>query len=173
MFGRRHSESELERRLRADRPQAPEDLVRRLSGAFGSDSTPAPRRTLMPRVAVVCAVTAAIALGLGVAGAIGSASGSVHAFGRGVIHLVQAPSTSAPRVTAASTVTPAHIQTGQQFPSFLSGRIHDPQIPPFGFQYGIKVPICFHGHVIFVPISQLFWYFIHGGLPVRACFIRP
>jgi hypothetical protein len=173
MFGRRDSKTELERRLRAERPQAPDDLIRRLSGLFWSGSASGLRRTLAPRIAVVCAVTAAIALGLGVAGAIGSATGSIHAFSRGVIHLVQAPSTSAPRATAGSTVTPNHSQGGQQFPGPLPDRIHDPNIPPFGFQYGFKIPICYQGQVKFVPISELFWYFTHGGLPVWFCFIHP
>jgi len=173
MLGRRNPQTDLERRLRAERPQAPDDLVRTLSGRFGGSGSPASRRPLIPRVALILAVSGALALSLGVAGAIGSATGSIHAFSRGVIHLVQAPTTSAPRSTTGSAVTPNHSQNGLQFPGFGTGRIHDPNIPPFGFQYGFKVPICYQGHVIFVPISELFWYFLHGGLPWWFCFIHP
>lgn len=174
MFGRRDHESELERKLRATRPKAPDDLLQRLTGLVEARA-PAPRRLLIPRVILVCAASAVIALSLGVVGAVGSATGSIHAFGRGVVHLVQAPSTTSPSVaTTTSSVQPHPSQggSGRPDPGFLPGRIHDLQIPPFGFQYGITVPICFNGHVIFVPISQLLWYFYHGGLPVRDCFLR-
>jgi hypothetical protein len=180
MFGRRGHDSELERRLRAERPQAPDELVDRLASRIAP--VPRPRRATGPRLALIGAITAAIALSLGVAGAIGSARGSIQSFGRGVYHVVQpspahtttvaapvtAPQTTVPHTT---TVSPNHNQGGSgQLPiGFLPSRIHDPNIPPFGFQYGIKVPICYQGHIIFVSLSELFWYFTHGALPAWVC----
>jgi hypothetical protein len=97
-------------------------------------------------------VTAAIALSLGVAGAIGSATGSIHSFGLGVFHVVQQPKSQ------PTSVTPD-----------WSGK-HDPKIPAWGWEYGFKVPICWNGHIKLVPVSELFWYFTHGGKPFWFCF---
>ena len=155
MFRRQRHEvghdTELERRLGAERPQAPEELVRRLSAQI-VPVRPA-RRSTTPRVALICAVTAAIALSLGVAGAIGSATGSIDAFSRGVIHLVQ-PSVTPP--PSLPTVAPDHTQGGG---------------PPFGQQSAELIPICWHGQITFVTPFEYLWYFIHGASPARDCFL--
>jgi hypothetical protein len=161
-------DTELERRLGAERPQAPDELVRRLSAQI---EPPRPaRRSITPRVALICAVTAAIVLSLGVAGAIGSATGSIHAFSRGVIHLVQ-PSVTAPPSLPA--VTPDHKQGGQgpSDPRFWSHR-HFGSGPPFGHEYAGLIPICWQGQIIWVTPFEYLWYFIHGASPARDCFLR-
>ncbi len=162
-------DTELERRLQAERPQAPDELVRRLSAQI-EPARPA-RRSTTPRVALICAVTAAIALSLGVAGAIGSATGSIHAFSRGVIHLVQPSVTPPPSLPTA--VTPDHNQGGQSpsDPRF-SSHWHFGWGPPFGQQYAEMIPICWHGQIIYVTPFEYLWYFIHGASPARDCFLR-
>jgi hypothetical protein len=168
MFRRRDPETELERRLVAERPQPPDELVRRFAHVRPERAA---RRTTMPRVAVIAAVTGALALSLGVAGAIGSASGSIQSFSRGVVHLVQAPSTPAP------TVTPDHSQgggggiLGPSDPRWWSHRQFESG-PPFGQQYANLIPICWHGQIIWVTPFEYLWYFIHGASPARDCVLR-
>jgi hypothetical protein len=167
MFWGRDKETELERRLRAERPQAPDQLVRRLSAQL--QPKPPARRSIAPRIALIAAVTGALVLSLGVAGAIGSATGSIHAFGRGAYHLVQPPAAH----SASDVVTPNHDTGGQDplDPRFWLGREFGPP-PPFSQEYGGRIPICYHGQIIYVNLLEYFWYFTHGGLPARDCFIR-
>jgi hypothetical protein len=162
VFRRRGQDSELEHRLSAERPRPPDDLVSRLTGQI--EPPIGPRRAPVSRIAVIAAATAAIALSLGVAGAIGSATGSIHSFGLGVLHVVHAPKSPPASVTSN--------WSGTHDPGILPGRIHDLTIPPWGWQYGIKVPVCYMGHIKFVPLSKLFWWLTHGAEPVWACF-RP
>jgi hypothetical protein len=162
MLGRGDEERELGRRLRAERPKPSEEFVRRLSGQI--EPARRARRVSAPRVALVAAATAVLALSLGVAGAIGSATGSIHVFGTSVLHLVQ-PATT--RATSSGTVTANHSQSGQGVdPRTFSYR----HFPPFMHQYAGKIPICFHGQIIYVTPLQWFWYFIHGAGPARSCF---
>jgi hypothetical protein len=167
-------DTELERRLQAERPQAPDELVRRLSAQIEPDRPV--RRSITPRVALICAVTAAIALSLGVAGAIGSASGSIQAFGRGVIHLIQPPPAETPNVSNSGQTTVTSDHYGNQGPPIPG----DPRswarrsfgLPPFMHQYAGRIPICWHGEIIYVTPFEYLWYFVHGGLPARDCFLR-
>jgi hypothetical protein len=78
----RDYETDLERRLSAERPRAPDDLIDRLTGLIERPvgSWPAPAS----KIALIAGVTAAVVLSLWVAGAIGSATGSVHSAGRAV-----------------------------------------------------------------------------------------
>jgi hypothetical protein len=176
MLGRGDKSSDLERVLRAERPQAPDEFVERLSARVSGVALRRSRRTLIPRVALILGATLLLGLSLGVAGAIGSAQGSIQAFGRGVYHVVSplpdhtTGTAAAPNTTSGSGQ--AQDGNSQVASGLASGRIRDPALPPFGFQYGIKVPICYQGHVLFVPISELLYYFFHGGLPVWACFIH-
>ena len=167
MFWRRDKETELEQRLRAERPQPPDELVRRLSAQVQPERRP--RRVGAPRIALIAAVTGALVLSLGVAGAIGSATGSIHTFSRGVYHLVQPPAAH----PTSGVVTPNHNQGGQGplDPRFWLGRQFGPG-PPFTQQYGGRIPICWHGQIIYVNLLEYFWYFTHGGLPARDCFIH-
>jgi hypothetical protein len=123
----------------------------------------------VPRVALIAAVTAALALSLGVAGAIGSATGSIHLFGTSVFHLVQSPS-SRSTSPGLPRVTPDHTQAGRGLDPWNFSYHH---FPPFKHQYAGKIPICWHGHIIYIYPFQWFWYFIHGAGPARSCFFPP
>ena len=84
----RGRETELERQLRAQRPQPRAELVQRIS----SDSaTPRSHRSLIPRIALVGAVILLLAASLGAAGALGSATKSVETFGHSVLQVAQSP----------------------------------------------------------------------------------
>ena len=126
MFRRRDRDSELERRLTAERPEAPEELIRRLSAQLGPGRPARHSTTAADRADR--AVTAAFAVSLGVAGAIGSAAGSIHAFSTGVLRLVRAPSTH-------------QENQGSLDPRFWVGRRFG-QPPPFVLESSGKVPIC-------------------------------
>ena len=171
MFRKRSDQNDLERRLVEARPEPPEEFVHRLSALM--EPKRAPRRSGTPRIALVGAVTAAIVLSLGVAGALGSATGSINAFSRSVVHLVQAPSTTKPTVTADhSQGGSGGGPPGPSDPRWWSDR-HFPSGPPFSQQYAGKIPICWQGHIKYVtPFDYLWYYFGHGGRPARDCFLR-
>lgn len=170
---RHGTETYLERRLRDERPQPGDEFVGALAARVEPAAVPR-RRLIAPRVAVVLATTAVLGASLGVAGALGSASGSVQAFGRGVFHLVQpsrsASSPSVTQTTLPSSVTPDY-PAGNGDPTFGSGRVFG--LPPFGSEYGGNYPICWQGHIIYVHWWQLFWYFLHGAHSARYCFTHP
>jgi hypothetical protein len=166
-FGR-DRDKDLERRLRDERPRPGDELVRRLSAEI--EPRQASRRSSVSRPVLIAAVTAVLALSLGVAGAVGSARGSVSSFGRSVYHLVQpsrGPVTPSSAATSSPVVTPDH-QTGGGDPFFVGHRIVG--FPPFGHQYGILIPICYQGHIIYVHLWELFYYFTHGATSARSCF---
>jgi hypothetical protein len=176
MFGRRGPDSELERRLRAERPQAPDELVDRL--AVQMAPVRGPRRATGPRLALIGVATAAIVLSLGVAGAFGSASGSIQAFSRGVFHIVQPPHVLQPPAQTPNTPAVNTNHNGNQGPPlgfldprFWSHRQFGPPAP-FMHQYAGRIPICWHGQIIYVTPFEYLWYFVHGGLPARDCVIH-
>lgn len=156
MLRRRDRDSELERRLTAERPEAPEELIRRLAARLGP-GRPA-RHTALPRIALITAITAAFAVSLGAAGVIGSAAGSIHAFSTGALRLVRAPSTH-------------QENQGSLDPRFWVGRRFG-QLPPFVLESSGKVPICYRAEIISVDLLDYFWYFTHGGLPARDCYVH-
>jgi hypothetical protein len=128
-------ETDLERELRAQRPQPREQFVQMLS----RQNVPPPkaRRQRAPAFALVAAVTVVLATSLGVAGALGNASHSVKTF-----------------YTSASHIYSWN-HSGPKDPN-------DPDDPfgvlPFHVQYTHLVPVCFQStHTIFVlPIAAFF-----------------
>lgn len=156
----------------AERPQAPDDLVERFVGQVAPVRRPS--HAASPRLVLVGAATAAIALSLGVAGAVGSASGSIQAFGRGVFHLVQPPPAQTANVSnnSQTTVTPDHNgNQGAPIPGDPRSWARRSFGPPFMLQNGDSIEICWQGEIIKVSPFQYLWYFIHGGLPARDCFL--
>ena len=183
-MGFRKRETDLERELRAQRPQPREEFVRSLSKLVEPVSRP--RRSALPKVALVAAVTAVLAASLGVTGALGSAGGSIHIFGSSIVHLISPahPSTdtvvvspkigaststrpsSATHQTTTTTTTTTTSPNGALGPS---GFPVGPNVyPSFKHQYGFKIPICYGGHIIYVSPFQLFWYLTHGGQVLLA-----
>jgi hypothetical protein len=167
MFRKRQNETDLELRLADARPEPPEELLHQLSAQM--EPRRAPRRPTTPRIALVCAVAAGIVLSLGVAGALGSATGSINAFGRGVVHLVQAPSTASPDHSQGGGGGGGLL--GPSDPRWWSHRDF-PSDPPFSQQYAGRIPICWQGHIIFVTPFEYLWYFAHGASPARDCFLQ-
>jgi hypothetical protein len=88
---RNRRETDLERELRARRPQARDQFVEMLGRQFA-----APKRRIgfrfAPRVGLVAAATVVLAASLGVAGAVGYAKSSVQSFSDSIYHIVQPPS---------------------------------------------------------------------------------
>lgn len=156
---------------------------------------PRPRRGVAPRAILVAAVTAAIAAGLGSTGAFGYATSSLHNFSDGVIHIVSQPTHWSNGNTSNGDDQGNQGGQGKQDNQGNQGgfdgsqgqdtqtsdgnsqgnRDNDPDffhIPPFQFQYGIFVPICLDGHIVFVPFFAYFYFLLHGGQPVQFCFRR-
>jgi hypothetical protein len=163
MFRRngRRTDLDLERRLAAERPEAPRELVRRLSARFEPEQPARPSTTL--RAALVCGVTASIVLSLGVAGAIGSATGSINGFSRRVLDLVQPPAPS----TGALAATPDYRQILSD-PRFWSTR----QVgsgPPFAQQHAALIPVCWKGQITWVTPFEYLSHFTRGASPARDC----
>ena len=157
-FGKKTHETQLERELRAQRPQPPSEFVRMLSRQIGPMHRT--RGRVVPKIAFVAAVTAALAASLGAAGALGSAGGSVHSLGISVVHLV---SPAKPTVVVRTVNAPASHTTT----STSSGAT--PAHYPFQWQYGHLLAICWHGEIIHIPARELFFYLSHGARPPGLC----
>ena len=159
-FWNKNDETKLERELRAQRPQARDEFVRMLSRQVA----PLERgpRFALPKVALVAAVTVVLAVSLGVAGAFGAARGPVRTFSVSVVHLVAPP--HSPSSATANTATSPTTTNGITDYSNAT-----PTHWPFQTQYGHKIPICWHGEIIYVTLREAIWYFFHGALPARAC----
>lgn len=165
-------ETNLERELRAQRPQPRDEFVRML----GRQIAPArrTRRSLLPKVALVAAVTAALAVSLGVSGALGAAGGSVHSFSISVAHLVsppRAPVRGGSTVGTSNTNSSAsnNVVTTTNPSGITSYENGTPPHYPFQSQYGFRIPICWQGHIIYVTLREAVWYIFHGARPARSC----
>jgi hypothetical protein len=120
MMGFRKRETDLERELRAQRPQPREQFVQMLSR---QNMAPAKvRRQRAPALALVAVVTVMLAASLGVAGALGNASHSVKTFYTSASHIYH--------WNHGGTTDPADAADAV---SFL----------PFQVQYSTLVPVCF------------------------------
>lgn len=156
-FWKRTDETKLERELRAQRPRPRDEFVQMLSRQVVAPERT--RRFVLPKVALVAAVTAVLAVSLGVAGALGAARGPVHTFSVSVVHLVSPPSSVTSHTGTTTTTTSGDTDNGDATPTHW----------PFQEQYGHKIPICWHGSVIYVTPRELIWYVFHGAKPVRSC----
>jgi hypothetical protein len=154
-------DSSLERRLRDERPQAPEELVRRLAPQEPQPAARPPRRAA-PRVVAVAAFTTLLAVSLGVGGAFGYATHSLQAFGGGLDHFV---SPKPNQGNQGNQGDPGN--DGFADKDFKDGNEWN---DPFHHQYGIQVPICHDGQIIFVPLREYFWRLLHGDKPWFFCF---
>jgi hypothetical protein len=135
----RNRETDLERELRAQRPQPREQFVQMLSGRPSATRTPG-RNTApgyaAPRVAFVTALTVVLVASLGVAGALGHATKSVHSFGTSVYSVVHSPSSSTLSANLVSADPRANRVAG---------------VLPIDWEYLLFAPICINGHIFFVP----------------------
>ncbi len=168
-FGKQTGETNLERELRAQRPQPPTELVRMLSRQIGPVQRT--RRFALPKVALVAAVTAALAASLGAAGALGAAGGSVHTFGVSVVHLVAPPKTTVV-VHPVNTPTPGHATTTPNHTTTTTSTSSsgvDPAHYPWQSQYGHMISICWKGEIIQIPARELFFYLRRGARPPGLC----
>ncbi len=146
-------ETSLERELRFQRPQPRDEFVRMLG--LRIQPIRHARRITLPKVALVAAVTTALAVSLGAAGALGAAGGSVHGFGLSVEHLVKAPKTSGVSQNTGTQPSPSNTTTPAHY--------------PFQWQYGHQLSICWHGEIVQIPARELFWYLSHGARPPGLC----
>src|SRR5581483_4711783 len=196
-FWSRLRESEVEQTLRARAPQPSDELVRGISRMVASRR---PRRSALPKLALVAAVTSLLAASLGVAGALGYARESVHSFTRDVSHFVEPGShdnhgqQSSSQVVFSSSKHDDHHSggngndgnggnggndgNGNGGPNGGDGHGHngngddgngDDDHNPFGHQYGHRIPLCFHGYIIHVPIGDIVWWILHGAGPPWQC----
>ena len=189
-FRDRH-ETDLERELRARRPQARDQFVEMLGRQFA-----APKRRIgfrpAPRFALVAAATVVLAASLGVAGAVGYAKSSVTSFSNSIYHIVQPPSSKSTLVQVSKRAKLSHrakrlklslLKKGGS-PTGDSGSTGSPTgdpgngnsngnggIPtgdpggrhdPFGEEYDHHVDICHEGHVVLVPFHLYFYLLEHG-----------
>jgi hypothetical protein len=156
-FWKKRRETDLERELRAQRPQPPAELVQLLCRESAARRS---LRSVVPRIALLGAVTVVLVASLGATGAVGYATKSVQAFGNSVLHVVQSPFTS---LRGGKT-------DGSQFRNKSNGNRdghvgdgdaygHD----PFHHEeYDHRVPICHHGEVVYVPSKEYFYGLLHG-----------
>jgi hypothetical protein len=191
MWGNRR-DRDLERRLRSDRPRPREEFVRMVSRQAPTVE-PIPRRRVAPRAALVVAVTGLLVASLGVAGALGSAASSLHAFSNNIVHIVAPPSggnvsQSSLRNQGGSSVADTQTSDDPSGPgsgNFPFGTGNSPftsgDFPfgngnspfgdgfPFNHEYGITLPICENGQIVNVPIGEYVYLLLHGGRPAFFC----
>jgi uncharacterized repeat protein (TIGR02543 family) len=158
----KNPDGELERRLRAERPQPPERLLRMLGG----EPAPAETRTVeppvetrrrkprhapvtrprVPRLVVLAAATAIVVGSLGTTGALATAGDSFGSFCKNVYHVIS-----------------YHHKDGDGGDKYKDK-------DPFRYQYDHKVPICLDGHVTYVSYYQYFYLLKHeDGEPAYKC----
>ena len=172
-FWNKANETKLERELRARRPQPREEFVRMLSDQVTPQRRT--RRLATPKVALIAAVTTALAASLGATGALGAAGGSVHSFSRSVVHIVSPPkadTTPARNGGATNSNASNNSNTNSADSNTASGDTdYSNATPtnPFRQQYGHLIPICFQGHIIYVTPRELIYYFFRGARPARFC----
>ncbi len=158
-FWKQAAETDLERELRAQRPQPRDEFVQSLTVGI-APARPA-RRLSLPKVALVGAVTLVLAVSLGTAGALGAAGGSVRSFSVSVVHLVSPPK--------GASNSPDHVTTTTSSGGTVDYGNATPTHWPFQEQYGHMIPICWQGHIIYVTPRELIWYVFHGAKPARSC----
>ena len=157
----RNRETDLERELRAQRPQPREQFVQMLSGREAPHKptpTPTPKlrpnRRPAPRIALVLVVSLVFAASLGVAGAVGYAKHSVTTFSTNVFHIV-------------------HASHHTNNPGDPDDNFND----PFRAQYDLFRVACFlpTHHLIFVFRAYYDYLLLHYPTifgPPSACFPR-
>jgi hypothetical protein len=153
----RNRETDLERELRAQRPQPRKEFVQMLTRP---SAAPKVRRRLVPGLVVVASVTAVLAGSLGTAGALGAATHSVVKLYRSVGHIVEPA--RAPKLSASHNV-PNKAKgdkgdakgdkgdgTGNGNGGNAGGQpTGDPTGKnPFEHQYDHLEPVCFDKHII-------------------------
>lgn len=158
---RKRRETDLERDLRAQRPQPRDQFVQMLGRQFAA-TKPRTSFRAAPRIALVAAVTVVLAASLGVAGAVGYAKNSVQSFSTSVYHIVQTPSSKS---TSNSQNSPNHQNGGKDGKDGSNngggdGDGHGHQ--PFHHEYDHDVDICHNGHMESVPSKQYFYELKHG-----------
>jgi hypothetical protein len=169
-FWERRSETELERRLRAERPQAPERLVSMLSQQ--------PRRSgrprLVPRLAVVGVVTAVMLAALGAFGAAGYASTAFLSFNSNIRDVVRPSSTSSskPSVSSKQNGDDGKGQKAGETDEHQSngGKGQDDDDPgnasPWQDQYHQTWPVCHKGRfTLYLPLPAYTAHLLHGDQP--------
>jgi hypothetical protein len=135
-FWKRLNGSEVEARLRRERPAAPRELVDDLVARIEADSERASQRA-RPRVALVSVVTAVTLFAFGATGGLGYSKSAV----------TGAVSATAHSVSAVVTKHPQENGQGSQ---------------PAHQQYKEKVLICHNGHTISVSSSAVPAHLRHG-----------
>ncbi len=146
------------------------------------------------RFAVVGAATFVFAVLLGVGGAFGYASSSLHTFGSNVEHIVTTSNGNNPN--GGSGTFDGKKGDGGNTNGECNGNWNGDDHPdgcgnqggcrkgdnydqqggdndPFHHQYGICVPICHDGNIIFVPLREYFYRLLRGDRPARFCFAKP
>ncbi len=179
---RKHPHADLERALRAGRARPSDELVRELAARVPARPSLGLRLRFAPRLAVVGATTVALAVALGVAGALGYVSTSFKSFGENVQHVVSSPGTggSSPTTfsgtfTGTTTTTDGSDGKGDQSWGGCGKRDdnqdeHSDDNKPYHHEYGGCVPICHDGHIVFVPVKLYFYLLQHGDKPAWYCF---
>jgi hypothetical protein len=188
-------ETELERELRAQRPQPPAELMQRLSHESAARRL---RPRFVPRLALVSAVTVVLAASLGAAGAVGYATKSAQNLGTCLFHIVQPPppkTTGAPSFSNSSKGGKGDDRNGGNHNGGNGGNGgngngngnggnggngnggnggngngddhhgDDHGHDPFHHEYDHHVPICHGGQTIYVPSQEYFYRLLHGDGP--------
>jgi hypothetical protein len=152
-FWQRRQETDLERRLRSERPDAPDRLVRMLAARSRAGD-----RRLAPRLAVVAAVTAVMLVALGAVGTVGYAGTAMLSFDSSVRDMV--------RLSSKNVSKPKPSSASRSKPNAGKSVAGDPaQASPWQHQYHQKYPICHNGNTLYLPLPGYTAHLLHGDQP--------
>jgi hypothetical protein len=147
-FQDRRYERKLERRLRAERPQASDELVL-LNAGPAAARVSGSRFRAFARFALVVAVTLALVSSLVAAGATGYAKNSLGNLRGSLEHVLRAPRGSSNSQSESST-----------------GSV---SVDPFQIQHGLTEGVCEDKNLIQVPFQEIFYLLLHGDQPPSSC----
>jgi hypothetical protein len=189
MFSSRRDRA-LERQLRVGRPQPRDSFVGMLAERVPARRSER-RRGVVPRVIVVATVTASVAVALGATGAVSYASGSLHSLSSNISHVVAPSRTASPLLSFSTGASSKGFAGSPGLSGFgnggglglgnggggglgnlgsgggqgLSG-IGD----PFNFVYGLRIPTCQGGKLVYVTLAQYIYDLLHGSAPQIGIF---
>jgi hypothetical protein len=159
-FRRSRRETELERRLQAERPEAPESLVRTV---VDRSRRPGDRR-LTPRLALVGALSAVMLAALGAFGAAGQARTAMGSFGESIRDA--AFLSGSKNTTAASTATGGSRGMSDDTRDADDDGNGPAHASPWQDQYHHTWAVCHKGRqTLYLPLPGYTAHLLHGDQP--------
>ena len=148
----------------------------RVSAERVSARRPERRRSVLPRVIVIATVTVSVAVALGATGAVSYAGGSLHSLSSNLVHVVSPPVAPVVPFTTAGVASVKSSGAGlgsggsRSQGSGGGGNLGLGLGDPFNSQYGLQIPTCQGGQLVFVSLDTYIYDLLHGDPPTIGIF---